>query len=193
MKTIVCIILDESGSMWTKRSDIIGGFNAFLDEQKKIKEDESRFFLVKFNTAVSVVHSGIPVENVPELSEATYTPGGGTALYDAIAEGVRLIEKDKQNNERVICVIMTDGEENSSRETTKEQIKEIIKTREERKDWTFVYIGENPERWARETCMSQNNAVGYCHAQPRANFGMMAKACSSLRTSQASRADNLFR
>jgi hypothetical protein len=45
---------------------------------------------------------------------------------------------------------MTDGEENSSRETTKLQVVEIIKAHEAKGNWTFAYIGENPERWAPE-------------------------------------------
>jgi DNA-binding XRE family transcriptional regulator len=32
MRTLICAILDESGSMGTKRVDVIGGFNGFLDE-----------------------------------------------------------------------------------------------------------------------------------------------------------------
>ncbi len=32
MRTLICAILDESGSMGTKRADVIGGFNGFLDE-----------------------------------------------------------------------------------------------------------------------------------------------------------------
>lgn len=120
MKTLIIVILDESGSMETKKSDVIGGFNGFLDEQRQIKEDEATFFLVKFNTITNVVHNGVPINDVPPLSTKSYMPGGGTALYDAIAEGVRIGEKGKKNDERIICVIMTDGEENSSKETTKE-------------------------------------------------------------------------
>ena len=81
------------------------------------------------------------------MTSNSYKPGGGTALYDAIAEGVRIADKDKSEEERVICVIMTDGEENSSRETTKEQVRNIISGYEAKGEWTFLYIGENPEKW----------------------------------------------
>ena len=63
---------------------------------------------------------GVELENVAQLTELDYTPGGSTALFDTIAEVVRFAGKDKTEEERVICVIMTDGEENSSKETTKE-------------------------------------------------------------------------
>lgn len=96
MKTLIIVILDESGSMSSKKSDIIGGFNGFLDEQKAIKEDEANFYLIKFNTRTTVIHKGIPVSDVPNFSTESYQPNGNTALYDAIAEGVGIGEKNKK-------------------------------------------------------------------------------------------------
>ena len=58
MKTLIIVILDESGSMGSKKSDVIGGFNSFIDDQKKIKNDTARLYMVKFNTVVNVVHRG---------------------------------------------------------------------------------------------------------------------------------------
>ena len=58
-KTLIIIILDESGSMGNKKSDVLGGYNSFIEDQKKIKNDQARLYLVKFNTSVSVVHKGI--------------------------------------------------------------------------------------------------------------------------------------
>lgn len=119
-KTLIIVILDESGSMGPKKSDVIGGFNGFLDGQKDVKEDDATFYMVKFNTVTTVVHKGLEMKDVPNLSNNNYNPAGGTALYDAVAEGVGIAQKNKKSDERVVCVIMTDGEENSSRETTKE-------------------------------------------------------------------------
>ncbi|RWS06463.1 VWA domain-containing protein-like protein, partial [Dinothrombium tinctorium] len=95
MKTLIAIILDESGSMHSKKADTIGGYNSFLEEQRKLKDDEARFYLIKFNSVVTVVHNDLPLNDVPLMDESTYTPGGCTALYDAIAEGVKLMEKNK--------------------------------------------------------------------------------------------------
>jgi Mg-chelatase subunit ChlD len=165
-KTLICVILDESGSMATKKADVIGGFNQFLRDQKALTVDEMRLSLTKFNTLCSTVYSAMPVAAVPELTEATYVPGGNTALFDAVAETVRLADKDKLEDERVLVLVMTDGQENSSRETTKAQIQAIIAERTARGNWSFAYIGENPERWARETGASVRNAVQYQHGDP---------------------------
>lgn len=228
MKTLIIVIMDESGSMGPKKNDVIGGFNSFIDDQKNIKNDTARLYLVKFNTTVNFVHSGnqikllnslnnlydkycfrdnlvyillivilkpktgVPLENVPELTSATYLPGGGTALFDAIAESVRVAQKDKSQEERVICVIMTDGEENSSRETTKEQVKQIIAGYEAKGDWTFLYIGENPEQWTRDAGMSSGHGVSYNHSAPRANYLRANEAVRRFRQQSERQADNLF-
>ena len=115
-----------------------------------------------------------------------------TALYDAIAEGVRLADKDKTDEERVICVIMTDGEENSSRETTKQQVKDIISGYEAKDDWTFLYIGENPERWTKETGMSTAHGIQYAHNAPQMSYARANFAVSNFRNSLSRKGTNLF-
>lgn len=37
MKTNIIVVLDRSGSMASVKEDVEGGFNTFLDDQKKIK------------------------------------------------------------------------------------------------------------------------------------------------------------
>jgi hypothetical protein len=58
MKTLIIVIMDESGSMGSKKNDVIGGFNSFISDQKKIKNDTARLYLVKFNTTVNFAHRG---------------------------------------------------------------------------------------------------------------------------------------
>jgi uncharacterized protein YegL len=190
MKTLLVGILDESGSMGPRRRDVIGGFNTFLDEQKKLQADDLSMILAKFNTVVSIVHKAVPIGDVKSLTPETYTPGGNTALFDAIAQGVRLA--DGETFDRAVCLIMTDGEENSSRETTKEQVAAIIKEHEARGNWTFAYIGENPERWARETGTSLRSTAQYNHADPKASFDIARRATSDYRSSDAAQSQDFI-
>lgn len=191
-KTLIVVILDESGSMNNKLNDVLGGFNCFLAAQKKIDVDEARFIMVKFNSTVNIVHLCKDIKSIPDLNSETYQPDGWTALYDAIAEGVRLAEKAKTEDERVICVIMTDGEENSSRKTTLAQVRKLITEHENLGDWTFTYIGENPEKWAAETGHSLGNVASYNHAAPQENFMLAAQALGQHRSSTAKQHKNLF-
>jgi Mg-chelatase subunit ChlD len=167
-RTLLVAILDESGSMQTKVQDVIGGWNAFLEKQQEVKEDEATLILTKFNTVVSVIQNGLPIAQVPKLDAKTYTPGGMTALYDAFAESIRWA--DKVSFDRAICVVITDGLENSSRETSREQVQAIIKERTDRGTWSFVYLGEDPQRWAKEMGTSVRNTAQYNHGDPQASF-----------------------
>jgi hypothetical protein len=191
-KTLICVILDESGSMATKKADILGGFNQFLRDQKALTVDEMRLSLTKFNTLCSTVYSAMPVADVPELTEASYVPGGNTALFDAVAETVRLADKDKLEDERVLVLVMTDGQENSSRETSRDQVQAIIKERTARGTWTFAYIGESPERWARETGTSVRSTAQYNHGDPVASFDIARRATSAYRASAAAQSQDFI-
>lgn len=192
MKTLINVILDESGSMQPKLADVIGGFNRFLAEQQALP-DECRLSLVKFNTEKTVVCAALPIKDVAGLSAETYTPGGNTALLDAIAEAVRLADKDKQADERVLCLVLTDGEENSSRETTLAQVKAIIAEREGRGDWTFTYLGMAPEKWAERglTSAAANNAA-YDAAAPGQSFVTMSAATRDFRASTLSQSRTFY-
>ena len=192
MKTLINVILDESGSMGGKCSDVIGGFNQFLQEQRN-GPDEARISLVKFNTNHTIVHAAIPIADAKELTTATYVPGGMTALLDAVAQSVRLADGAKQPDERVICLVITDGEENSSRETTKEQVRVIIADREARGDWTFTYLGISPEQWHETGVVSSAmNAAAYNTSAPRQSFAVMSAATRNLRASASTRSGDFY-
>ena len=181
MKTHILFVIDESGSMGTKRSDVISGYNTFLADQKKLP-DEAVLTLVKFNTDKSVVHASVPIGDAPELSESTYSPGGNTALYDAISEAVR--RGDDNPCDRVLCVVMTDGQEHSSRETTLDQVTAAIKEREGRGTWTFTYLGVDPAQWARQTGVSAMNTMSYDPNKIGAQMATLSAATATLRSSE---------
>jgi hypothetical protein len=190
MQTLICAILDESGSMQTKVQDVIGGWNAFLEKQQGVEADEATLILTKFNTVVSVVFNGLPIAQVPKLDAKTYTPGGMTALYDAFAESIRWA--DKVSFDRAICLVITDGLENSSRETSREQVQAIIKERTDRGTWSFVYLGEDPQRWAKETGTAAGNVAQYQHGDPRASFAAASEGIYIARRSAEPRFDHVL-
>lgn len=179
--TLINVILDESGSMSPKRADVIGGFNLFLKEQQE-KPEACRMILSKFNTLVTTVFQATPLADVKPLDEKSYTPGGNTALFDAVANMVRLADQAKQPDEKVVCLIITDGEENSSRETTEPQIKEIIKAREAQGDWTFVYLGAEPSLWQGRG-VAVGNVAAYNAAAPMQSFTQTSHSTTAYRLS----------
>jgi Mg-chelatase subunit ChlD len=190
--TFILMVLDESGSMASKRQDVIGGFNAFISEQRQ-EPSPCRVSLIKFNTRPTQVFDAKPLAEVPALTEHGYIPGGNTALFDAIAEAVRLADQHRKPEERVLCVIMTDGEENSSRETTGEQVKQIITAREAQGDWTFVYIGAAPDAWVAEMGLSAQNVAAYDPNAPAGSFQQLSSSTLRFRRKAARKSQEFLK
>lgn len=145
MKTEIVFILDKSGSMQSIRKDAIGGFNSFIEEQKKA-EGEANVTLVLFDSEVKVVYESVDIKEVADLNENTYVPSGLTAMHDAIGLAVdrlskRLSEQEVQPD-NVVFAIMTDGYENASKEYSHGVIKTKIENMQ-KNDWQFIFLGAN--------------------------------------------------
>jgi len=145
--THIAVILDRTGSMETIRDDTIGGFNAFLNAQKGAPGLAS-LTLVQFDSQdpYEIVYHFKPLAEVPELTRETFVPRANTPLLDAIGRGINDLEKslaDKTEAERpsrVVMVLITDGQENASREFRKDQIEKMIKEKQEKAAWQFVFL-----------------------------------------------------
>jgi hypothetical protein len=168
--THITFVLDSSGSMSTIRDDTIGGFNTFLADQQD-EPGRAAVTLYDFNSGVEQVYEGKPISKTPELDEETYTPGGQTALHDAIATAV--IETDDHieklpaavQPETVIVVVLTDGKENAS-ETPQERVRELAETYRTEHDWEFLFIGANQDAalTARKMGMNADKSLDMSHS-----------------------------
>ncbi len=149
MKTTnVHIILDQSGSMMTVRAATISGFNEYLQTLRKEKKVSYKLSLTLFNTETDKRYLNEPLKNVKDLTEKTYVPDEMTALYDAVCQTVGDVEKKSKKNQRHVVVIMTDGEENSSREYSEKNFREVVERLQKKGNWTFTYLGANQDSWA---------------------------------------------
>jgi len=152
-KTHIIYIIDRSGSMSGKESDVIGGFNRFIKEQKKLPGKAS-LTLVQFDHEYGPTSNYNNIHSVGELSKETYQPRGTTALLDAVGRTIDrqgkilsdMKEKDRPN--KVIVLIMTDGLENASTDYTKSRIKDMITHQQDKYDWKFVFLGANQDAFA---------------------------------------------
>ena len=163
-RTHIAFLLDRSGSMWSIKQDVEGGFDAFIGTQKET-EGTCHVTLAQFNTAYTVVYEAKPVSEVPALN---LVPSGGTALYESMA---RLISETaayldtfskKKRPASVIVAIMTDGYENSSREWNSAGIKKLVEEKTEA-GWQFLYMGADQDaiEEAGKVGIAASNAVTY--------------------------------
>lgn len=144
----ITFIIDRSGSMAGLRDDVIGSFNTFIDDQKKVK-GEATFSLIQFDDQYEVDYEAVDIQDVKHLDRSTYSPRGMTAMFDAIgktitATGKRLSDMPEAlRPEKVIMMIQTDGQENASFEYTSEIVKSLIKEQQDVYSWEFVFLGSN--------------------------------------------------
>lgn len=142
----VCFIIDESSSMWTSINDVKGGFQKIIEEQKANKEGDCAISIFRF--ATYVYPADFIMKDIKEVeSLLKYNPSGCTAMYDGIGTAIDKVGEvlrdmpEEQRPEKNLIVIMTDGEENSSREYQPSKVREMIKHQEDKYSWTFLYIG----------------------------------------------------
>lgn len=161
-------VIDRSGSMAGLVTDTIGGYNTFLKDQKEV-EGEAQLTLCLFNNECTLIHDCMPLNVVPNLSSLTYSPNGGTALLDALGTtidtvGAKLAAMpEEERPSKVIVLVITDGQENSSKKFTKDQIKAKIEHQRDVYSWEFVFMGANIDAVGEGTSLgiSAANSVNY--------------------------------
>ena len=136
----VVFILDRSGSMHGSEKDTIGGYNGYISDFKK---KNANITTVLFDDQYEMITKRQNVNEVEVLTEEKYFVRGCTALLDAIGKSIKYMEKE--NAEKVIFIITTDGYENASTMYNKEQIKEMIQGH---KEWEFMYIGADIDSYS---------------------------------------------
>lgn len=171
-------VLDRSGSMSSCKADTIGGFNEYIKTIKEGKaSDKSRFTMVQFDSqGIDTLYDDAKVADVKPLTDETYQPRGGTPLYDAIGQTIHRAIQDKRKN--VLFSILTDGQENQSKEYTYTALKSLMKECEEKHGWNFTFIAMGMESWAAVDSL----AAGTMSAN---NFIKISKSAKDIRGSFA--------
>jgi hypothetical protein len=100
---------------------------------------------------VNVKFDFLDIKNVPELNKKNYVPNGGTPLLDTIAVAMNRTGKalaampESLRPEKVLFVIITDGEENASVVYNHQKVMEMIQHQTIVYKWEFMYLGANQD------------------------------------------------
>lgn len=146
--TELVFVLDRSGSMSGLERDTIGGFNSLLERQQT-QPGDCVVTTVLFDDRYELLHDRVPLSNLQPMTENEYYARGSTALLDAIGRTIDktanaqsgTLEAERAN--KVLFVIITDGQENASREYRCNRINEMITDKKERFGWEFLFLGAN--------------------------------------------------
>lgn len=149
--TDITVLLDRSGSMASIKSAMESGFKEFLQQHRAVPS--SRLSLIQFDTEnpQESVYTAKPIADAPQLD---ITPRGGTPLLDALCRAIdatgerfrAMAESDRP--ERILFVIVTDGEENASREFNRANVRDRVTRQSSMYKWQFVYLGANQDAFA---------------------------------------------
>lgn len=151
--THILIVLDASGSMRSIQDDVKGSFNEFLKKQRE-EPGKTVFDLYQFSDeAKRIVRSADLAEFHDDLM-AKYVCTGCTALNDAVCTAIDTVGHEfadmpeSERPEHVLCVIITDGMENASKEFTTKDVKARIKHQQKVYSWDFQFLAANQDAFA---------------------------------------------
>jgi len=204
--TLIHFVLDETGSMNWITDSTISSFNEYVGSQKTVNDGlKTLVSLTKFSDtggvrlyrrsadndpsrgrSVRTVFDRTDIQAVPQLSRNTYTPNGGTNLYDAIGETIAHLDRTVTDAENVLVVIMTDGEENCSREYNAASVKKLVEERQA-KGWTFVYLGANQDAWKVGSTfgLSKGQTMSYSTADMSGTMANLSMATTAYRSARS--------
>lgn len=181
--THIAVLLDRSGSMNSVKDETISGYNAFIKEQQEAG-DNATLTLVQFDSVgIDTMQEFTPIKAVPDLNGDTFQPRGMTPLLDAMGKTIcgtgKALEAIPEGNrpDKIVFVVITDGQENASHEFSKLRIKEMIEHQAGKYNWQFIYLGANQDAFAeaKSIGIQMDNAANFVGAA----MGAAAAATSS--------------
>jgi hypothetical protein len=189
-KVFNLIILDESGSMQSIKDATINGFNEVVQTVKGIEhqfpEQEHFISLVTFNgLGIKTIHSNEPVRLLEEIDGNKYQPNSLTPLYDAMGFSITKLRQEIEQNPEysVLVTVLTDGEENDSKEYNGDAIKKLV-VELKQKGWTFTYIGANHDVEKFAMNISITNTMTFSANEPAMNAMFKKERMARMKFSQ---------
>lgn len=186
---LVVMLVDRSGSMSSMGTEVVGGCNAFLDKQRETDaqgEQKVHLIAAAFDDDYNIIRNK-PLAECAQFDAAEIQPRGMTALYDAITkvldQATEVANGRARPFEAVTVFILTDGLENSSKSTTKEQVTGRITKLEKEFGWEFYFAAANQDAMRTGTslgvkgaqCVTFNSsAKGACEAAFRTTSSKVA-------------------
>ncbi|HTS56221.1 MAG TPA: VWA domain-containing protein [Terriglobales bacterium] len=155
------IVIDNSGSMREKRDKV----NKAALNLVRSSNPQDQVFVVNFNDEYYLDQPF--TSNINLLKEALekVEARGGTALYDAIVASAEYMKRNARLQKKVIFVV-TDGEDNASRETLEETVRHL-----QEENGPAVYaiglLGEERARRARRALETISQKTGGIAFLPR--------------------------
>jgi CRISPR/Cas system CMR-associated protein Cmr5 small subunit len=147
------------------KSTIIQGFNEVVQTikgiEKQFPEQEHIISLISFNgLGQKWLHFTEPASKLEQIDDKSYKPDASTPLFDAMGFSINKLKNTlrDQTDYNVLVTILTDGEENASKEFSGSDIKKLVEELKQNR-WTFTYIGTDHDIEKIAISLSINNTM----------------------------------
>lgn len=181
------MLVDRSGSMSRHQSEMEDGLNAFMLEQAGLPGDAGAM-LAQFDDRYEVVWEMRPIDTVPPYRLA---PRGGTALFDSIGRFIgdinEVLSLEEAYRPVVVCIV-TDGQENASKEWKRAAVKEWIDHQRTVYRWEFVFLGANLDAVLEGESMGipKDFALTFSTKRARESYRLLSRQVAALRAGNSS-------
>lgn len=179
------ILLDRSGSMADRWVEALGSINTYVSElAKKSETENTKITVYAFDghngLQYDVLRENVGVKSFKPLTGEDSSPRGMTPLYDAT---VRLVATaEKRNADNTVVIIMTDGQENASKEANQLTAKAAL-DRIRKKGWQVIFLGADFDNKAQ--AFSLGNSMGQTISASGFNLSDTMATTASMRSMYA--------
>ena len=148
MKNIIhyAFILDQSGSMYSLKQEVVSSYNEQVEAIKKLKksnpDSEIKFTMCTFNDEIEFRFISKSTDELKKIKPDEYQPNSCTALYDAIGLTFMKTRNHIKPGDQVFFAIFTDGLENASTDFTAKDIQKMLAQADE-KGWQVKFFCRN--------------------------------------------------
>lgn len=171
LKTHVAFCIDESGSV---RSIVVPLVKAYNNNVTSIRDavlaegQEATMTVLAFgdtNLKHRVLYVGQQVQTIVPLKVSDLNPTGMTPLFDSLYRAIKKLEELDDNNENTTFVItvVTDGDENASKDPGVSTTLSLMKKKIATDRWTFTFLVPNQyvRNFSIKYGISQGNIQGW--------------------------------
>jgi hypothetical protein len=181
-KTRIAIVLDRSSSMGVIQSATIDMFNEQITTIKSnAKGIDTKVSLFTFASHADepTIFNAAP-SKLAKLTLQDYRPNGMTAMYDGVLKAVNALEglpESREPGTSFLIIVISDGQENYSRECTQTMLADRIKKLQGTGRWTFSYLGANQD--LASVSRQLNIPLGNTMSWTASNVGTMSASIST--------------
>lgn len=187
-------VIDVSPSIGRYESELNAAFNDFVQTMQQSHIHDRLFTsIVEFDERVRIRSGFQPIINVPVTN--FHAQGNGTALYDAVASGIKNA-MDYRNtleqtgiNVKTLVFVITDGQDNSSSispRAIKTILDDILASESNAFSFTTILFGVGPVQYFQ----SAKDQMGFQHMAVVGNTGKEIKKMISFISSSISKSSS---